>query len=892
MSLRLLAARIMSLFRSARMDRDLDDEIRDHFERAVADFQDRGLNRDDAAAAAAAAFGSRLHVKEAHAAMRGLPLVDEVWRDIRYARRSCGRSPTFAVFVTLTLGLGIGAASAMFALVHAVVLQPLPFPASERLVFVSEQRRDSGRTMSLSPPDYFDVKEQAHVFGGLAAYWSPTVVVSPIGGTPDRVFAALCTPNLMEVLGVLPGMGRTFTAADGSPGAPRVAIVSDALWRGRFGSDPAIVGRELLIDDARTQIVGVMPPGVDFPSRATELWMPLRLSRTEPPNPAIPPARYRQYRILSVVGRLSPDVSLSAARADLALVADRLEHDYPDANRRVTLMVAGLHDTLVGDVRPAMLLLLSAVACLLLVAAANVATMIAVRASSREREWTVRLALGAGRGRVVRQVLVESGMVAFMGGVAGLALASLFLPLLVRFAPAGLPRIDTARLDRAALLFIVVAVVFTAGVLGLAPAAQVGRRELADALRAGVRSTGGRGRHRFRRLLVATQVGVSMLLLVTAGLLVQTFLRLGSVELGFRSAGVFAFERLEIAGHAPPSSTAAFFEELLKKVRAVHGVEAAGITLGVPLDPRGRFFVDDTPFTIEPSSPVADAERPAARIHVVSDGYFAALGIPIVAGRPFTDADRRDSTPVVIVNKALADRYFPSGDAIGRTLTHELSVVPGQPSRRRIVGIAGDVRQFRLDEPFEAQMFVPHSQMPWPAMALVVKTSLGSEQLSAAVRAAIWSLDPRIPVPIPSELRQALDVALGAPRLRAWLVAVFALAALALSAIGLYGTVAFAVLQRRSELAIRLALGATPRQTSELVVREGVTLSLAGACCGLVAAILLTRLIASQLFGIGALDPVTIASVAVLLIGVSVAACYLPARRVGSINPVRAINGE
>jgi predicted permease len=892
MSLRLFAARIASLFRSARMDRDLDDEIRDHLERAAADLRDRGLSRDDAEAAAAAAFGSRLRVKEAHAAMRGLPLVEELWRDIRHARRTYARSPRFAALVTLTLGFGVGAASAIFALVYAVVLRPLPFATSDRLVSISGQHRDSAQTTSVSPPDYFDLKEQGHVFAGLAAYWSPTVVVSPIGGTPDRVFATVCTPNLMEVLGVLPEMGRPFTAADGDAGTARVAIVSDALWRGRFGSDPSIVGRELLIDDARVQVVGVMPPGVDFPSRATELWMPLRLSRTEPPNPAIPPQRYRQYRILSIVGRLDPGVSLSTARAELTLVADRLERDHPDANRRMTLTVAGLHDALVGDVRPAMLVLFGAVACLLLVAVANVATMIAVRTSSRERELAVRLALGAGRGRVVRQLLVESALLACTGGAAGLALSYVFLPLVVRFAPAGIPRIETARIDAATVLFTVAAASFAGMVFGLAPAAQVGRRELGHALKAGTRSTTAAGRHRFRRLLVAAQVGVSMLLLVTAGLLVQSFLRLGAVDLGFRSAGVFTIERLEVDRRATPAATAAFFDDVLKNIRAVRGVDAAGITLGVPLDARGRFFVDDTAFTIEPFVDVPQAERPNARIHVVSDGYFATLGISVIAGRSFADTDRRDAPAVVIVNKALADRYFPSGDAVGRTLTHELSIVPGQPVRRRIIGVVGDVRQFRLDEPFEPQIFVPHSQMPWPAMALVVRTSLPLDQLSATVRTAVWSRAPRMPVPIPSEMRQTFDAALGAPRLRAWLMSLFAVAAMMLSAMGLYGTVAFAIQQRRSELAIRLALGATPRQTCELLLREGVTLSLAGALSGVLAAVMLTRLLSSLLFGVGALDPATIAGVGVLLIGVSVAACYLPARSAASINPLSAINGD
>jgi putative ABC transport system permease protein len=521
-----------------------------------------------------------------------------------------------------------------------------------------------------------------------------------------------------------------------------------------------------------------------------------------------------------------------------------------------------------------------------------VAAMIAVRTSSRERELTVRLALGAGRGRIIRQLLVEGGTIASIGGAAGLALAYAFLPLLLRLSPPGIPRVETARIDLATVLFAIAAASLIGVGLGLTPAAEVGRRQMVDALRGGGRLTSGRGRHRFRRVLVTAEVALSMLLLVTAGLLVQTFFRLGAVELGFRSAGVFTFERFEIGRRATPVASAAFFDELLQKVREVRGVEAAGATLGVPLNPRARFFVDDTPFKTEPSPAVTDAERPTARIHVVSDGYFDALGIPVLSGRSFSRSDSRDSASVVIVNKALADRYFPGGDAIGRVMVHELSIVPGQLTRRRIVGVVGDVRQFRLDEPFEPQMFVPHSQMPWPAMALVVKTSLPREELTAAVRSAVSSIDSRVPVPIPIEMRRAFDDALGGPRLRAWLLGLFAIAALMLAAIGLYGSVASAVQQRRGELAIRLALGATVRQAIGLVVREGVVLSLAGAACGMVAASAATRLLSSLLFGITPLDPATIVGVAIVLVGVSAAACYVPARSVAGIDPVRAITAQ
>ncbi len=383
---------------------------------------------------------------------------------------------------------------------------------------------------------------------------------------------------------------------------------------------------------------------------------------------------------------------------------------------------------------------------------------------------------------------------------------------------------------------------------------------------------------------------LSMLLLVTAGLLVQTVVRLGRVELGFHVNDVYVFDRVETARRTPPPGIAAFYEALLRRIRDTPGVAAAGAAIGVPLDAKGRFFIDDTAFTID-GEPRSATDPPTARIQGVGDGYFDALAIPLVAGRAFGNRDGRDTVPVAIVNRAFAQRYFPNGDAVGRTIAHQLSIVPGEPTRRVIVGIAGDVRQFSLDEPFEPHLFVPHAQMPWPAMALVVRTSLPAGEIAAAVRAAVASLDPALPVPIPIELTQTLDEAIGQPRLRAWLLTVFAGAAMILAAIGLYGTVAFAVQQRRGELAIRLALGATARQARALVLREGLALSLAGTAAGGLLAIPLTRLLSTLFFGVGAFDLPTFASVGAALLAVSAAATYLPARSVDRLDPARVMNG-
>jgi predicted permease len=887
--LRLLWVRLAAWITGSRVDRELDDEIRDHLERSAADHRLRGLSAEAARTAALAEFGSVLATREAHAELRTVPFLEHVWRDLRHAIRAHVKAPLYAIVVVATLGLGIGATSAIFALVNAVVWRPLPFPDSDALVKIVQMKRDTGAPASVSPPNFFDLQEQTSAWSGMAAYWTPAMRLATVGGLPERVLGAVCTANLMEVLGVTPAIGRGFTAADDRPGADRVAIVSDGLWRRQFGGDPSLVGRKLLVDDTPAVVIGVMPPGFAFPAGA-DLWTPLRLSRTEPPTRAIPAARYRQYRILSVVARLKPRMTLPAARADLATVFSGLERQFPDANREITATAIALHDSIVGDVRPAMLLLLAAVGCLWLIAAANVATLFAVRVAARERDVTLRLALGAGRGRIAQQQLVDSVLVGLIGGAFGLAVAWSFLGVMLRFAPPGIPRLDTVRIDGAVVLFTVMMAVASGVLLGVMPALQASRRSLSDALKSGARSTATAGQQRFRRAVVVAEIALSMLLLVTAGLLTQTLVRLGRVDLGFQSTSVLAFDRLEMPRGTTPVPSAAFFDELLRALRETRGVSAAGVTIGVPLDARARFFIDESPIDIDGRTATTPADRPAARLQVVTSGYFSALGVPLVAGRGFEERDAPDAPAVALVNQAFADRYFSRGDAIGHVITHELSIVPGQPTRRQIVGVVGNVRQFRLDDPFEPQLFVPHAQMPWPAMALVVRSPLGADRVTPIVRQAVSRLNPRVLVPVPAELRQTFDDALGQPRLRAWLVNVFAITALLLASIGLYGTIAFAIVQRKSELAIRLVLGATARQARGLVMRDGLTIAAVGTALGAMTAWAATRLVSGLLFGIGAFDLATVAAVASLLVGVSALASYLPARRVDRIDAVRAMN--
>ncbi|HEX7136834.1 MAG TPA: FtsX-like permease family protein, partial [Vicinamibacterales bacterium] len=474
------------------------------------------------------------------------------------------------------------------------------------------------------------------------------------------------------------------------------------------------------------------------------------------------------------------------------------------------------------------------------------------------------------------------------GSVLGLAIASTLLGVLLRLAPPGIPRIATTHIDGVVVVFTTALGILAGILFGVAPALQVGRDQLVDAIKSGQRSTPPARSRRLRALLVVAEISLSMVLLVTAGLLARTLSSLGRVELGFRTASVHTFDRLDVGRAMNPRATSTVFASVLESLRNTQGIDAAGLTIGVPLDPRGRFYIDESPFWLDRERPSA-GDRDTARMQVISDGYVEAIGAAILAGRAFDARDTPDAPPVALVNRAFADRFFPRGDAVGHTLAHELAVVPGQATRRVIVGVVGDVRQFRLDEPFTPQFFVPHAQMPWPSMALVVKGSLAAEPLMTAVRSAVRASAPTVAVPPGMAIEQQISASLAPPRLRAWIIAVVAGISLCLAAIGLYGTMAFAVQQRQVELAVRLVLGATSRQATFLVLRDGLLLAGAGTLLGAAAAWPVGRLMSVFLFGVSAFDPATMVSVAGVLCGISAVASFLPARRVLRLDPARII---
>jgi putative ABC transport system permease protein len=819
--------------------------------------------------------------------------MSSLWQDIRVAVRGYAKEPLFTLVVLAVLGLGMGANGAIFSFVHGVLLRPLDYPHASELLDISQRNTETGQRQFMSPPNYFDLREQIQTSIGLAAYWTPHVTITGTGGVPEKVLAATCSSSIFDVVGVSPIAGRAFIADDDVYGARRVAVIGHGLWQRRFGADRAAIGRELTLDGMPTLIVGVMPPDFAFPVAGTELWVPLRLSRTQPPNPAITPGAYRGYNILSVVGRLKPGVTADEARAEFALVGGQLARAHPETNRHTTLMAESLQDAVVGPIRPALLLLLGAVACVLLIACANIASLLLVRAIRRSREITIRMALGADRARLARQMFTESLVLALAGGGIGVVVSAWLLDLLLRVAPPGIPRLEQVRIDGGVMAFTLL-IAMAAGLLfGLAPAFQVRSHRLHDALVASGRGLVAGAHQRARQALVVGEIALSLMLLIGATLLIQSFARIQRVDVGFRSAAVLTVDRIEL----PPSRTAAaasaaFFESLVRALRNVPGVESAAVTLGLPLDPRARFFVDESTFSIPGQPPVPAAERPSAPLHVVSSDYFDVIGVPLKAGRWFTENDGADAPGVVIINETMARRFWPNDNPIGRRIAHDLSIVPRQQTVRAIVGVVGDVRHFAVERAAEPQMFVPHAQMPWPSMAVVLRSRLDRQALTREVRQAVWSMDGTLPVPPLRDLDDLFAGAVGQPRFRAWLLGLFGAMAVWLAMTGLYGTMAYSAQQHTREIGLRMALGATPQQATARLLRNGLTIAALGMTLGLAGSFAVARALSTMLYGVGTSDPATFIAAPALLMLLAVLACCLPMRQARQLDPLKAINAN
>ncbi|HEV3469192.1 MAG TPA: ABC transporter permease [Pyrinomonadaceae bacterium] len=805
--------------------------------------------------------------------------------DIRYGARTLWKAPGFTTVAVVALALGIGANSAIFSVVNAIILRPLPYPEPERLVAVSgRDTREGTDYWQHSYPNFVDLREQREVFEHVTAYSRASFFLIE-GEDPERIVGAVSTHDLFGVLGVRPALGRAFTADEDRPGAPRVIVLGHRLWQRRFGGDPAAVGREIRLGSYTATVVGVMPPGFEFPlgSRA-EAWMPL--------GPAIPAATLaaRDSVYLDLVGRLREGVSVERARAEVQTIGARLAAQYPDSNANQSFGLTPMHENLVGNLRRALFVLLGAVAFVLLIACANVANLLLVRAAGRQKELAVRTALGAGRWRIMRQLLTESLLLAVLGGGLGLLLAMWGTDLLVSLAPADIPRTAEVGLDARVLLFTLGVTALTGVVFGLAPAWQASKADLNETLKEGGRGSTEGTKGRLRGALVVAEVAVSLVLLVCAGLLGQSFLKLLSVEPGFEARGVLTADVVTLGKSFPErSQQAAFFSEVLARVAAVPGVEAVGAVNPLPLG--GNF--NTYSFRIEGRPAPAPGEAPVSDFRTAAPGYFRAMGIPVLRGRAFDERDTEKSPPVMLVNEALARKYFPGEDPLGKRITTGDSGSGNPPLTREVVGVVGDVRHAGLEEETTPESYVSYLQRPVSVMTVVARAAGGdAEALAASVRGAIREVNREQPVYNVRTMEQLLAESVARRRFNMTLLAVFAGLALALAAVGLYGVMSYTVTQRTHEIGIRVALGAQAADVVRLVVGQGMALALAGVAVGLFGAFALTRLMASLLYGVSATDATVYAAVALLLSSVAFLASYLPARRAARVDPMVALRHE
>ena len=808
--------------------------------------------------------------------------MDILAQDLRYTLRLLRRAPAFAALVIGTLAVGIGANATILSVVDAVFLRPFPYAAPDRIVQAYENLRDKPRLYgNVSFANFSDWRAASHTFSGLIAITGGGANLTT-NGAAERVTTIPATANIFGVLGVQPQLGRGFAPGEDDPGAARVAVLSDGFWRRRFAGDRGAIGRVIDIDGAPTTIVGVMPPGFVFPAggRVPDLWMPLAVSAEQRAN--------RGGRYLDVYGRLAPGVTVDQAATEMRQIAARLERQYPNDNANRSVLLMPLREAVAGYVRQPLFVLVGAVVLVLLVACANVASLLLARAATREHDIAVRLALGASRGRLTRQFLTESIVLAVLGAAVGTLGAWLVLRTVGSVGMRFLPVPGDIPLD-ARVLGILLSISVASGVLfGIAPALRGSATPLRDAIAGAGKATAGAPRQRSRSALVVAQIALSLVLLVGAGLLLRTFLLLVHTSTGLDAAGVVT-TRLSVSRRGADSTATGranrVFTPLLERVRATPGVVAAGVTTHIPLErwgTNGNFWIVGRP------KPAAGQE-PYAEFRIVSPGYFAALGIPIRRGRDFSDADHSTVNEPVLVNDAFVRRELPGVDPIGQRIAIDDTTI------FTIVGVAGDVRQAGLDSPPLAEIYFAYrsERATWlTPINLVVRTRLSTTAAVAAVRQAVAAVAPDVPLYQISTMEEIIGASLGSRRLNLWLIGSFGAITLLLAAAGLYGVVAYTVAQRTREVGIRMALGAQRGEVVRLVLRYGAVRAATGIAVGLVIAYVATHALSTMLVGVRASDPLTYVGVAVLLALTALAASWMPARRAARVDPMIAIRAE
>ena len=796
-----------------------------------------------------------------------------LWQDIRYSARTLLKQPGFTLVTMMTLALGIGANTAIFSVVNAVLLRPLPFKDSEHLVMVWNKGAEAagGDRTPLAVADLLDWRAQNRSFESIGAFQN--AMLNYTGGDfPEQVRGVSVTWNFLSLLGVGVPLGRDFQSSDEQVGAQRTVLISDGFWRTHFGADRQVVGRTINLSGVSTTIIGVMPANLDFPNKDIDLWGAMQLET---------PTRRGPY-FLKGLARLKPGVQLQQARADTQTMKSGFEGKNFDFN------VLPLNDFIVGDVRPALVAMLVAVTLVLLIAAVNVANLTLVRATSRVKEISIRTALGASRGRIIRRLLTESLLLAIAGGILGTLCAVWGVSLLIRLAPENLPRLDQIRIDAFVLGWTALISLLTGLVFGLVPAWQSSRLNLNEALRDGGRSTTeSAGKRRWRNLFVITELALAVMLLTGAGLLIKSLWRLQQVDLGINPERVLTMQLvLRGPSYEKPEQVRDFNSRLVEQTRSLPGVRAAAVSNSLP--PDDTDFSSD--FTIQGRTATSNKEPQIAYFTKVSPEYFQALGIPLRSGRSFTGGDSADSPEVALINETFQRRFFPGEDPIGKRLNLGSNK---EPDWNQIAGVVGDVKYNGLADEVQPAIYLAAEQAPMRGVSLVIKTDVADPlSLTAAVRNEIRKLDPDLPVTQVATMQQRLSNAVSQPRFRTTLIALFAVVALVLACVGIYGVISYSVTQRTHEIGIRMALGARTGDVLQMVIRQAIVLAIIGVALGLTASYALTSLMSNLLFGVKPTDPATFVATATLLATTALVASYFPARRATKVDPLVALRYE
>jgi len=814
--------------------------------------------------------------------------MDTLLQDLRYAARKLFHAPGFTFVAVTTLALAIGATTAIFSIINGVLLKPIPFRSPEQLVFVSSAKSD-GMTNPMSTTDFLDYRDQSKSFVGMAATNTQTMNVTSAGSEPARVQAAQVGAPFFDLLGVTAQLGRTFTIGEDKQSAPRVVVLTDHVWRNQYGADQRIVGQSIHLDGQVYTVAGVAPASLTFPADV-DLYIPFVFEpwQLDPQN--------RGAHSHYAIARVKDGVTVLSASNELATIAKRLAQQYPESNTGFGGKATPLQERIIGKSDKPLYAMFGAVVLVLLIACANVANLLLVRASGRESEMAVRTALGAGRKRIVRQLVTESALLAVAGAALGAALAAWAVAAVVAFGPSGLPRLSEVVIDGKVLAFTGGLAVLTAMFFGLVPAFHLARPDIAQMLRESVRGSSKGGTHRTRSALVIAEMTLAVVLLVGAGLLIRSFVRLINVDPGFNPARVVAFNlsapstKYQYERHV--RALAATIEE---RIRQMPGTREVGVTLGRPMENSGLIR---TTFEVDGWAPSTPQKRHVSQVHMTSPGYFKAMGIPLIRGRYYTDAENRAEAPhVVVVTQEFVRLHFPNEDPIGKRvkygILHDTAATGGQAQvQGEIVGIVGDVKQRDLATPAYPATYVPFNSFAMGFFSVLIRTDAGPRAVQANVKSIMREIDRDLPIFALTTMEQAVSDSVAQPRFYMVLLGAFAAIALLLAALGIYGVISYAVSQRTRELGIRVALGATRQNIVRHVIGEGIWMAGIGVVLGVAASMALTRVIASMTFGIGKFDPITLAVAPLTLLVVALLGSYLPARRAANVDPVIAMRND